>query len=100
MIIFNQALSEEIIELLDELEIRGFTKFNDLQGRGSKDGEPRMGTHTWPALNNAILSVAPQDKADQLIHRLNEINKVNELNNVSAEQGLKAFSWNVEVAVG
>ncbi|WP_137757741.1 PG0541 family transporter-associated protein [Pontibacter sp. SGAir0037] len=93
MIVFNQALSEEIVSLLDEVAIRGFTKFNDLQGRGSLEGEPRMGTHTWPALNNAILSVAPDDKADKLISRLKEINAASE------EQGLKAFSWRVEVAV-
>lgn len=93
MIIFNQALSEEIVELFDELEVRGFTKFNDLQGRGSIDGEPKMGTHTWPALNNAIFSVAPENKAKELIARLNEINAG------AREQGLKAFSWNVEEAV-
>ncbi|MCC9168706.1 PG0541 family transporter-associated protein [Pontibacter harenae] len=93
MIIFNQALSEEIVELLDELGVRGFSKFNDLQGRGSNDGEPRMGTHTWPALNNAIFSVAPEDKAKELIIRLNKINED------AREQGLKAFSWNVEEAV-
>ncbi|RDV13590.1 hypothetical protein DXT99_18810 [Pontibacter diazotrophicus] len=93
MIVFNQALSEEIVELLDELEIRGFTKLNDLQGRGSNRGEPRMGTHTWPALNNAIMSVVTPDKAEKLNSRLNEMNKVSE------EQGLKAFSWDVAVAV-
>ena len=93
MIIFNQALSEEIVELLDELDIRGFTKLNDLQGRGSGVGEPRMGTHTWPALNNAIYVFLPQEKAEALVSALNALNKQEE------EQGLKAFSWDVEVAV-
>ncbi len=93
MIIFNQALSEDIVELLDELEVRGFTKFNDLQGRGAQQGEPRMGTHTWPALNNAILSVTEEAKAAVLVSRLNEMNQAAE------EQGLKAFSWQVEVVV-
>ena len=93
MIIFNQALSEEIVELLDELDIRGFTKFNELQGRGSEKGEPRMGTHTWPALNNAIYAFMVPEKAGKLIAALND------LNNSGEDQGLKAFSWDVEEVV-
>lgn len=93
MIIFNQALSEEIVELFDDLEIRGFTKMNDLQGRGTNSGEPRMGTHTWPALNNGIYAFMQEEEAEKMISALNEINKNSE------EQGLKVFSWDVEVAV-
>lgn len=94
MIIFNQALSEEIIELLDELEIRGFTKMNDLQGRGNNTGEPRMGTHTWPALNNALYTFVEKEEAEKLIFALEK------LNSNAEDQGLKVFSWDVEVAVG
>lgn len=94
MIIFNQALSEEIIELLDELEIRGFTKMNDLQGRGTNTGEPRMGTHTWPALNNALYTFVEKEEAEKLIFALDK------LNSNAEDQGLKVFSWDVEVAVG
>lgn len=93
MIIFNQALSEEIVELFNELEIRGFTKMNDLQGRGTNTGEPKMGTHTWPALNNAIYSFMQKEEAEKMISALNNLN-VN-----SEDQGLKVFSWDVEVAV-
>lgn len=93
MIIFNQALSEDIVALFDELDIRGFTKMNDLQGRGSKDGEPKMGTHTWPALNNSIYTFVQDDEAEKMISALNRIN------NDSPEQGLKAYSWDVEVVV-
>jgi len=93
MIIFNQALSEEIIDLLNDFDIRGFTKFNDLQGRGSLMGEPKMGTHTWPALNNAVMSVIMKEKAETLIDALNRLNRK------SPEPGLKAFSWEVDLVV-
>lgn len=93
MIIFNQALSEEIIDLLDLMEIRGFTKLNDLQGRGSDTGEPRMGTHTWPALNNAIYTFVETEKAGNLIGELKKLNQQAE------DQGLKAFSWDVDAVV-
>lgn len=92
MIIFNQALSEEVIRLLDEKDIRGFTKFNDLQGRGTDSGEPRMGTHTWPALNNAVLCFTTAAKAEELLEGL----KV--LNSTGVDQGLKAFTWEAHAA--
>ncbi|KEO74136.1 hypothetical protein EL17_08325 [Anditalea andensis] len=92
MIIFNQAFSEEVLNVLEELEIRGFTKFNDLQGRGTDKGEPKMGTHTWPALNNAVLCFIPADKADDLLSNLKELNAS------GVDQGLKAFTWDAAIA--
>ena len=42
-IVFNQANTERIEFMLDELGIRGFTFFEQVQGRGTKTGEPRRG---------------------------------------------------------
>lgn len=92
MIIFNQALSEEVLNKLEDLEIRGFTKFNNLQGRGTDQGEPKMGTHTWPALNNSILCITSEHKTKELLEELKQ------LNSSGVDQGLKAFTWNTEVA--
>ena len=50
MIVFNQANTERVEYMLDMLEIRGFTFFEEVQGRGSKNGEPRRGTHAWPEI--------------------------------------------------
>ena len=52
MIIFNQANTERVEYMFDKLGIRGYTWFNDVKGRGSQTGEPRMGTHTWPEMNS------------------------------------------------
>ncbi len=46
MIIFNQVNTERVEYMFDKLGIRGYTWWNDVLGRGSEDGEPRMGTHT------------------------------------------------------
>ena len=56
-IVYNQALTEKVEYMLDRLEIRGFTQWVDVCGRGSETGEPRMGTHTWPEMNSATLSM-------------------------------------------
>ena len=37
---YNQALTDPVREILDRLEVRGFTKWELTVGRGSVDGEP------------------------------------------------------------
>jgi len=89
-IVYNQAITEEILEVLEEHAIRGFTKWTDVQGRGSKTGDPHMGTHTWPPMNGAMLSVVPDDKVSGIFESLRKTNAA------AKDQGLKAFSWPVE----
>ena len=90
LIVFNQVLSEEVLEMLNKLELRGFTKFNDLQGRGSETGDPHMGSHTWPSLNNAVLTITEKEMIDKVFEAIDDINQEME------EQGIRAFTWSVE----
>ena len=39
-IAYNQAYNEEIVEVLDAHAQRGFTRWQDIDGRGSVNGEP------------------------------------------------------------
>ena len=39
-IAFNQAYNDEIVDLLERHGQRGFTRWNDILGRGGMDGEP------------------------------------------------------------
>ena len=87
---YNQALTERVEAILDHHAIRGFTRWVDVQGRGTHKGEPHMGTHTWPAMNSAILTVIEDRQVDPLLASLSK------LNNQSEMQGLRAFVWNVE----
>ena len=48
-IAYNQAHVEDVDDILSQLSIRGFTRWTDIQGRGSDDGEPHLGTHAWPS---------------------------------------------------
>ena len=85
-----QAFYDEVVEILDKNEIRGFTVWNEVQGRGSDDGEPHYGTHAWPTLNSAILTFIPDEKVDNLLRDIHALD-------LSAEQqGLRAFVWNME----
>ena len=92
-IVYNQALTEKIDEIIDSLKIRGFTQWTDVKGRGSRNGEPHMGTHTWPALNSAIMTIIEDEKVEPLLIKIEELNKI------ADQQGIRAFIWNVENTV-
>jgi nitrogen regulatory protein PII len=93
MIIFNQANTERVQYMFDKLEIRGFTWLTDVKGRGSETGEPRMGTHTWPEMNSAVLTVIEDEAVKGLLEA------VKKLDDVNREVGVRAFVWNVEQTV-
>ncbi|MFP4663718.1 MAG: PG0541 family transporter-associated protein [Bacteroidales bacterium] len=92
-ITYNQAHTEKVDYVLDHLGIRGYTEWKQVFGRGSKDGVPHMGTHTWPEQNNAILTVVEDEKVDDLLEAIKKIDDINE------EVGIRAFVWNVEKMV-
>lgn len=92
-IIFNQANTERVYYMLDRLQIRGYTFWEDVQGRGSTDGEPRQGTHTWPEMNSAVITVVNDEQVDELL------DAVKRLDNRNKEIGVRAFVWNVEKTV-
>jgi nitrogen regulatory protein PII len=93
LITYNQAFKDELITALDRMSLRGFTMWETVQGRGSAKGEPHYGDHAWPTLNSAILAVVPDEKVDDLLRRVHELDTQYEL------QGIHAFVWNIEKMV-
>ncbi len=57
LLVFNQALEDEILNIFEKLNIRGYTKIEKVYGQGSDKGEPHFGTHVWPEINTMILTV-------------------------------------------
>lgn len=92
-IVFNQANTERVEYILDELQIRGFSFFEQVQGRGTRDGEPRRGTHTWPEMNSAVITVIEDEQVDDLLATVVKLDKRNK------EVGVRAFVWNIERTV-
>ncbi|MDR3366660.1 MAG: hypothetical protein LBO71_06815 [Prevotellaceae bacterium] len=87
---YGQSLIEPVEHLLDKLHIRGFTRWTETFGRGSKSGEPHYGTHAWPSKNASTLAVVSDDEAKHLLQSLRLLNEQ------ADEQGLNAFVWTVE----
>jgi len=89
-IAYNQALTEAVNCILERYQIRGYTKWVDVQGSGTNTGEPHFGTHTWPAMNSAILAIMEEEQVEPLLERLKRLDAKAE------QQGLRAFVWNIE----
>jgi len=90
ILVLNQALEDEIMDIFEKLNIRGYTKVNNVQGQGSDKGEPHLGTHVWPEINIMILTVIPDEKVEKLL------NEVRILDRRFEDEGLRAFVLNVE----
>ena len=88
-IAFNQAYNDEIVELLERHGQRGFTRWNDILGRGGVDGEPHYGNHAWPVQNMAILTVVEDDLVAPVMADLQDTDKN------APDLGLRAFVWDV-----
>ena len=91
-IIYNQAYNEEIAEVLASKGQRGFTRWEDIQGKGGFNGIPHFGSHAWPEQNHAILTMVKDEKVEPI---LAELKRRDEL---APDLGLRAFVWNIETA--
>lgn len=89
MIVYNQALTEKVAFMLDRLGVRGYTLWENVQGRGSASGVPHLGTHVWPEINKSLLAVVDDDKVDKMLETVKKIDAINE------DVGVRAFVWDV-----
>ena len=92
-IAYDQALQDYVIDALNDSNVRGYTFFEQAGGRGSRTGDPHLGSHAWPSMNSAILSVMEDEKVQPLLRRLKQLDEDNQL------LGLRAFVWNVEESI-
>ena len=64
---YNQAFNDEIVELLEQFGQRGFTRWDEVMGRGCESGEPHYGNHAWPSMNQAVLTMVDDSIADGVL---------------------------------
>ena len=92
-IAYNQAYNEEIVEVLENNGQRGYTAWQDIQGKGSVDGIPHLGSHAWPEMNYAILTIVDDDKVGPIMDDLRAKDEA------YRDLGLRAYVWNIERAL-
>jgi len=84
IICYNVAIHEEALEILKEVGIQSYTRFEEVQGVGKLSG-PHLGTHIWPAVNSVMIIALEDEKKDKLIERIKELRKK------LGKEGVKAF---------
>ena len=90
---YSQAYNQEIVEILDKFSQRGFTRWSEIEGRGSIDGEPHYGNHAWPSMNHAILTMVPDEKVSDILAALRRKDEK------YPDLGLRAYCWNIEASI-
>ena len=93
LITFDQAYYERIVEMLEYNNCRGFTAWQEVQGRGSKTGEPHYGSHAWPSLASAIITIVEDHRVDNVLKILHQMDVE------TPKLGLRAFVWNIEQSI-
>ena len=89
MIMYNEAINDEVQSLVEQYGVDGFTKWTKVFGKGRSSG-PHLGTHIWPKANNVLAVAAEEGAAGKIIEGVREIRKR------FAKEGLKAFMWEIE----
>ena len=84
MIVYNVGIESEVMELLKELEIEGFTRWPRVQGQGNTSG-PHLDSHIWTGVNSVLAVAVEDDRKDKLIERIKEVRKK------LGKEGIKAF---------
>lgn len=90
LITYNQAYYDDIAKVLNTYGVKGYTEWDEIKGHGSDTGEPHLGTHAWPTLNNAVITVVDDDRVEGILQDLRARDQK------APELGLRAFVWSIE----
>lgn len=90
---YDQAHQENVQDVLNASNARGYTLFPQTAGRGSKTGDPHLGSHAWPSMNSSVLTIVEDNQVEPLLARIKKLDGDNIL------LGIRAFVWNIEQIV-
>lgn len=93
LITFDQAHYTHILEVLEKNNCRGFTAWEQVMGRGSEKGEPHYGSHAWPSMASAIITMVEDHRVDTVLDKLSQLDKER------PKLGLRAFVWAIEKSI-
>lgn len=88
-ITYDIVLDDDIVAMMDEFNIAGFTRWPRLSGRGPNSGA-RLDSHVWPGANAAVMTVQDDETIAKLMTRLQALR-----NEVGDKTGVWAFTSSV-----
>jgi len=55
---YNVALETDVVEMIEQLEIKNYTRWDDIKGSGNSG--PHLNDEVWPAVNALYMFAAPE----------------------------------------
>ncbi|MFH0918689.1 MAG: PG0541 family transporter-associated protein [Candidatus Omnitrophota bacterium] len=89
ILVYNEALDNEVMEILDGCAMKNYTKITEVFGCGTSSGT-HLGTDIWPGRNN-LLYVACEETTGKKI-----LIAVKQLRKSLGVEGVKAFLMPLE----
>ncbi|MDD5245891.1 MAG: hypothetical protein PHS09_00715 [Candidatus Omnitrophica bacterium] len=86
MIAYNEAIDEEVMEILENCALGNYTKIRGVFGKGRTSGT-HLGDDIWPGRNNVLYAACQENEAKQLLLCVKELRKK------LGKEGIKAFAW-------
>lgn len=89
VIVYNEAIDEEIMSALESCCINSFTKWQRVLGRGKSSGA-HFDSGVWPGANNVCMAVIEDGKVAAILTQIKSLRKT------LGKEGIKAFVLPVE----
>ncbi len=89
MIAYNEAIDDEVMEVLGGCALKNYTKIKGAFGRGATSGT-HLGDDIWPGRNNILYATCQDNEARQLVSCVKELRKK------LGKEGIKAFVWSLD----
>lgn len=71
-IVYSNAVDDEMIETMRRAA-DGYTRFLGVHGEGR--GEPHLGSHVWPGVNNCIMTVVDKNQEKSLVEEMRDLKR-------------------------
>lgn len=89
MLVYNEAIDDEVMDMLNGCALKNYTKLTRAYGRGTAS-ETHLGNDIWPGLNNILYVACGDDEAKHLTAR------VRDMRMTIGKEGIKAFAMPLE----
>ena len=85
-IVYNAAISEEVMEALQEIGVENYTKWDRVLGKGPISG-PHFDSDVWPGVNSMLAIAVEDEKKDKIMTKIKELKSKESI----AREGIGAF---------
>lgn len=89
MLVYNEALDNEVMEILENCLMKNYTKLTGVFGCGTSSGT-HLGTDIWPGRNSILYVACEEAVAKKIIASVKQIRKS------LGVEGIKAFLMPLE----